>query len=205
MPGRERSCSARRSAHSDSAATSAGERLIDGAAERLNAASRKRNQGWQVTTASWLGQYAENYAGRAIITRIGFGANGPKEATYPLATTDRDGRELNGEHRYAMRFRKGKLPPVDAFWSMTMYGADRFMYENDIKRYAIGDRPPGLRYGRDGSLIVYIQHDRPSDPGQLANWLPAPGGAFRLVMRLYQPRRAALTQRWKPAWVKRVG
>jgi hypothetical protein len=190
--------------HALEAATRAGDRLVDDAAEKFNAASRKNNQGWQSTTESWLGEFGENYLARAIVTRIGFAANSPAEAVYPIATTDREGRELNGAHKYAIRFRKGKLPPVDAFWSLTMYGADRFMYENEIKRYAIGDRTPGLRYERDGSLIVYIQHERPTERAKLANWLPAPAGTFRLVMRLYQPRRSVVTGVWKPGWVKRA-
>jgi hypothetical protein len=84
-----------------------------------------------------------------------------------------------------------------------MYGANRFLYENEIKRYAIGDRTKGLRYGADGSLIVYIQHKRPDDPGKVANWLPAPKGQFRLVMRLYQPRDEVRSGAWKPPWIKR--
>jgi hypothetical protein len=185
------------------AAMREGARIVDHAAEALNAASRKQNQGWQSTTASWLGEYGEHYLARAVVTLVGFAANGPIEAIYPIATTDRSGAELNGSHRYAIRFRRGKLPPVDAFWSLTMYGANRFLYENEIKRYAIGDRTKGLRYGADGSLIVYIQHKRPDDPGKVANWLPAPKGQFRLVVRLYQPRDEVRSGAWKPPWIKR--
>jgi len=101
-----------------------------------------------------------------------------------------------------IRFDRGELPPADAFWSITMYGADRYLVDNPIDRYAIGDRTAGLRRGRDGSLTIHVQRDRPRGPAA-ANWLPAPAGSFRLAMRIYEPRRAALTGRWAPPPVRR--
>ena len=72
-----------------------------------------------------------------------------------------EGRPLSGRHRYTIRFPRGQLPPADAFWSLTMYGKDRYLVPNPIDRYAIGDRTKGLRKGRDGSLTIYVQHGRP--------------------------------------------
>jgi hypothetical protein len=93
-----------------------------------------------------------------------------------------------------LHFPAGGLPPVDAFWSVTLYGPDHFFTANPIDRYAIGDHSPGLRYGPDGSLDIYIQHDPPA--GHEANWLPAPTGAFYLSMRLYLPQPPVLEGRY---------
>jgi hypothetical protein len=120
------------------------------------------------------------------------GANVPRIAIYPTSFADRTGRALSGAHRYTITFGRGQLPPVKAFWSLTMYQADDFLYANQINRYAVGDRTRGLRYGRDGSLTLYVQHDAPRGTAQRANWLPAPAGSFHLILRLYLPRRAAL-------------
>jgi hypothetical protein len=120
------------------------------------------------------------------------GANVPRIATYPTSYQDDAGRPLSGRHRYTMTFRKGQLPPVNAFWSLTMYQQDNYLYANQVNRYAVGDRTRGLHYGKDGSLTVYVQHDPPKDPAARANWLPAPTDSFHLILRLYLPKRTAL-------------
>ena len=111
--------------------------------------------------------------------------------------TDSGGRRLSGRHRYRIRFARGKLPPADAFWSITMYESDGYLHPNAARRYAIGDRTPGLRRNADGSLTVAIQRARPAGVAA-ANWLPAPRGRFRMIMRVYEPRRSVLKARWKP-------
>jgi hypothetical protein len=178
------------------AAPRAGARLLTRAVRRANAFSRKRNNGWLVPLP-YIGDYGRNYLGRSVIARFALGANTRAETVYPSAFTDSRGRPLSGRHRYRVRFPGGRLPPVDAFWSLTMYGRDGYLYPNALDRYAIGDRTRGLRRGADGSLTLLIQN-RPPARRNRANWLPAPRGRFRLIMRLYEPRRAALSGRWRP-------
>ena len=150
----------------------------------------------------YVGAYGRNYLGRALIAISALGANTPPETVYPLAVADADGRPLRGSRRYAIRFPRGELPPANAFWSVTMYGQNRYLVPNGIDRYSIGDRTAGLRRGRDGSLTIYVQHSAPKG-AERANWLPAPAGRFRLAMRIYEPRRSVLTGRWRPPPVRR--
>jgi hypothetical protein len=187
-----------------SAGTAAGARIIVTAEAQLSAASRSSNNGWEIL-GNWVGRYGTRYLGRAIVARDLLGANTPQQSIYPIADDDVTGRRLDGGQRYTIRFPKGELPPVDAFWSLTLYDASDFLYANPLDRYAIGDRTQGLHHARDGSLTLYVQHAAPSDLQQRANWLPAPSGSFHLVLRLYQPKPVALDGRWKPAPIERLG
>jgi len=184
------------------AARRLGPRLLSAAIRRSNAHSRRMGNGWLVPPA-YVGDYGSNYLGRAVVARIALGANTREETVYPLAFTDSRGRPLRGRHRYTLRFERGRLPPVGAFWSLTMYGRDGYLYENPLGRYSIGDRTPGLRRGRDGSLTLVIQHRRPTGGGA-SNWLPAPRGRFRLALRLYEPRRSVLSGTWRPPPILRA-
>jgi hypothetical protein len=139
----------------------------------------------------------------AVIATAALGANTRPETVYPLAVDDVDGRKLTGRNRYRIRFPRGQLPPANAFWSLTLYGKDRYLVDNPIDRYAIGDRTKGLRRGKDRSITIYVQHSRPSGAAA-ANWLPTPSGAFRLALRIYEPRRSALSGSWKPPPVRRL-
>jgi hypothetical protein len=119
------------------------------------------------------------------------------EALYPLAWRDAQGAALSGAHRYQLRFAPGQLPPVDAFWSITMYDArDYMLVDNPIDRYAIGDRTPGLRADADGGLTLHIGHAPLPDAAARANWLPAPAGAFYLCLRAYVPRPEMIDGRY---------
>ncbi|MBA3261838.1 MAG: DUF1214 domain-containing protein, partial [Thermoleophilaceae bacterium] len=171
------------------------------AEQRANRFGARRNNGW-VLPGPYVGAYGTNYLGRAVIATAALGANTRPETVYPLAVADVTGRQLSGSHRYVVRFPRGQLPPANAFWSLTMYGEDRYLVPNAIDRYAIGDRTKGLHRGRDGSLTLYIQHGRPSGAAG-ANWLPAPSGRFRLALRIYEPRRSVLTGGWLPPPVQR--
>jgi hypothetical protein len=157
--------------------------------------------GWAMNTDS-VGVYGDYYLKRAIITMVGLGANLPEDAIYPVALTDADGRQLDGANDYVLHFDADQLPPVGAFWSVTMYDADGFQAGNELDRFAIGDRD-SLRYGPDGSLDLYLQHDDPG-PDRVANWLPAPRGALGVTMRLYAPHSQALDGRWNPPAIRRV-
>lgn len=113
------------------------------------------------------------------------------EASYATTYDDSDGRPLTGAHSYTLRF--DQPPPVEAFWSVTMYALpDYYLVDNPIGRYSIGDRTPGLVYGEDGSLTLTLQHEQPEDAVAAANWLPTPVGEFRPIIRLYHPKPAVL-------------
>ena len=129
-----------------------------------------------------------SYLARALAARGGLWGNHGYEAAYPATYTDANGDQLDGRNRYTLRFAQD--PPVDAFWSITMYDLpDFYLVANPINRYSIGDRTPGLRRDSDGSLTIVIQHQQPDDT---SNWLPAPAAPFRPLMRLYQPGAAIL-------------
>ena len=179
----------------------AGKRIVARAEQRANRFGAKRNNGW-LFPGPYIGNYGRNYLGRAVIATAALGANTRPETVYPLAVDDVHGRPLSGRRRYTIRFKRGQLPPANAFWSVTIYNKARYLVPNPIDRYAIGDRTKGLRRGRDGSLTIYVQHGRPGG-AKGANWLPAPSGSFRLAMRIYEPRRSALNGRWLPPPVQR--
>jgi hypothetical protein len=133
---------------------------------------------------------------------VGLGANLSEDAVYAAADVDAAGQPLSGENRYRIRFSPGALPPVKAFWSLTIYNERHFLVPNPIGRYALGDRDP-VRAEPDGTLDLFIQHDDPG-PERSANWLPAPAQGFSLVLRLYFPKAAILDGRWRPPAVVRV-
>ncbi|MEV4614176.1 DUF1254 domain-containing protein [Kitasatospora sp. NPDC049258] len=131
------------------------------------------------------------YLTRAVAARVGLWGNHAYEAAYAGVYHDADGVPLSGAHAYTLRF--DTPPPVEAFWSVTMYDVPNyFLVANPIDRYSIGDRTPGLVRGADGSLTLVLQHERPTDPDEAANWLPTPEGAFRPMIRMYQPGPAVL-------------
>ena len=156
--------------------------------------------GWRFRTD--IGTYGDDLDTRAAIARAGWGANVPAEAVYPVAVADADGVPLDGRDLYRVHFAAGALPPVDAFWSLTLYGPDRFFVENPLRRYALGDRSPGLEFGADGSLDLWVGHVAPA--GRESNWLPAPDGEFSLMLRLYLPDAAVIEGRWSPPRIERV-
>ena len=159
-------------------------------------------RGWS-TPPSMLGNYGTHYNIRAVVARVGLGANWPADATYPNARVDTQGRALDGSHAYRIRFTPGSLPPVKAFWSVTAYGADDALIDNPQRRYAVGDREP-LVFNADGSLDVLIQAAPPAPPMR-ANWLPVEAGKpFLLNARLYWPLAEALDGRWGMPGVERL-
>jgi hypothetical protein len=157
--------------------------------------------GWQVT-ADTMGVYGNYYLKRATLAMVGLGSNPAEDAIYPLTFADADGKPLNGENDYLLHFDSHELPPVEAFWSVTLYDQDGFQVANPLNRSALGDRD-ALRYDADGSLDLFIQHESPG-PEREANWLPAPRGALALFMRLYAPKPEVLDGRWEPPAVRRV-
>ena len=157
--------------------------------------------GWFYQTST-VGTYGTAYKLRAMGALIGLGVNLPEDAAYPASFVDADGKPYSGTGRYVLHFDKGKLPPANAFWSVTLYDKDGFQAPNALNRFAIGDRDK-LKFNDDGSLDIYLQHE-PPEGDKAANWLPAPAGEFNLAMRLYSPQRAALDGSWTPPPVKRL-
>lgn len=159
------------------------------------------SNGWSMSTDT-MGVYGNFYLKRAIVARVGLGANQPEDAIYPVLVADADGAPLTGGTDYLCHFEAGELPPADAFWSITMYDDQGFQAANPIDRFAIGDRDP-VTYNSDGSLDIYLQHTSPGADKE-PNWLPAPLGPLGITMRLYAPRPEALDGRWNPPAVRRV-
>jgi hypothetical protein len=146
-----------------------------------------------------IGNFGTDYAYRAIVALNALLAMEPAEAVYPMAETDARGEPLSGERRYRVHLPPGGVP-VDAFWSLSMYevmpDGRLFFVDNPIRRYAIGDRTRGLVTNADGSIDVYLAHSSPGAAKE-SNWLPAPVGRFKLVLRGYQPRVDLLDGRFQ--------
>jgi hypothetical protein len=143
------------------------------------------------------------YVTRAVAARAGLWGNHGYEANYQIVYVDADNQPLSSEHRYELRL--PAPPPVNAFWSLTMYGVPEFyLVANPINRYSIGDRTPGLQFGADGSLTIIMQKESPG-PDKEANWLPTPQtGAFRPILRLYQPKPPILDGSYLLPAIQRV-
>jgi hypothetical protein len=158
--------------------------------------------GWRVPPGQ-VGRYGSEYGLRAAVAMAGFGANLAEDAIYPNALQDADGKALQGGQRYRLHFAAGQLPPVRAFWSVTVYDADGYLVDNPLNRYALGDRD-ALKRNADGSLDIYLQADAPASEWQ-ANWLPIPkAGGFALTARLYWPEAAILAGKWTMPAIARV-
>lgn len=150
---------------------------------KINKAIKDEN-GFAFTTKTGL--YGTDYLMRGLVTAIGLGANRPQDAVYPTSQKDADGRKYNGANKYVMHFPKGQLPPVQGFWSLTMYDDQYFFVNNPLNRYSISARQ-NLKTNRDGSTDLYIQKGSPGKDKE-SNWLPAPAGDFILMLRMYWPK-----------------
>ena len=143
------------------------------------------------------------YAHRAAAALGGLWGNHAYEAAYVATYVDADGDQLSGEHVYRLRLHP--TPPVDAFWSLTMYDLPHyFLVANPIGRYSLGDRTRGIVYDDDGGLTITMSATRPTDEKAAANWLPAPEGPFRPMLRLYAPREDVLTGAWRLSPIEKV-
>jgi hypothetical protein len=156
--------------------------------------------GWGMNTDT-MGVYGNYYLKRALVAQLGLGANTPQDAIYPLNLADSEGKPLVGVNNYTLHFDKESLPPVSAFWSVTLYDAQGFQVPNALNRFAVSSWMP-FQYNPDGSLDLYFQNESPGGEKE-ANWLPAPKGPFNLTMRMYAPKSDALTGKWNPPPVTR--
>lgn len=157
--------------------------------------------GWRMNTDT-MGVYGNYYLKRALVAMAGLGANQPEDAVYPLNFTDANDNPVDGSNNYVLHFSKEELPPVEAFWSVTMYDKDGFQCENSINRFAISSWMP-LKTNSDGSLDLYIQNESPGSDKE-SNWLPAPKGKLGVTMRLYAPKASVLTGEWNPPPIRLV-
>jgi hypothetical protein len=140
-----------------------------------------------------------DFVARAAGTQVGIGANSKEEALYPIYEKDATGKALDGaKGKYTLHFKGSNFPPVNAFWSLTMYDLPgQLLVENSIDRYLINSPMlPGLKKDKDGGLTIYIQHENPGKDKE-ANWLPAPAGPFMMAMRYYLPKQELLSGTWK--------
>ncbi|WP_295448758.1 DUF1214 domain-containing protein [uncultured Thiodictyon sp.] len=171
----------------------------------LHLKEQKTTNGWLYFTEG-VCNFGTDYLTRGMANLLGPGWNRPRDAVYPLSQKDASGDEYDGEkHKYVVRFEKGRLPPADAFWSLTMYDGDFFFVPNAINRYDLAQRDT-LVVNADGSVELYLQAQSPGKDME-ANWLPAPKGKFQLVMRIYAPKQSVpsiLDGTWTPPPVKRV-
>jgi hypothetical protein len=161
----------------------------------------------KVTSGDLFGTRAflkNNYLYRMVAT-LGIYGNSKQEAMYPVYRVDADGQKLEGTNRYTLRFPRAQLPPVNAFWSLTMYNLPQsLLVANPINRYLINSPMlPQLKKDADGRLTLLIQNESPGKDKE-ANWLPAPKGPFAMYMRLYWPKEEALEGRWKNPPLEKV-
>ena len=169
--------------------------------EKFVASGAAIKPGWSSFQGT-VGRYGTNYMARAVTARVAVGANPVEDAVYIGSSADASGQPLNGSTRYRMHFDASNLPPVLAFWSVTVYDKDGYFVANPINRYAIGDRDR-LKFNPDGSLDLYIQSQDPG-PDLQSNWMPCGDGLFNLMMRLYWPEQAILDGIWHPPALERM-
>jgi hypothetical protein len=160
------------------------------------------NAGWR-TNLSAIGTYGTDYLNRAGVAYTGVGSNTIEDAVYPTAFNDAEGRPFSSDSRYILHFNKDQIPPVRAFWSLTMYNDKQLLAANPIERFATGDRDT-LAFNPDGSLDLFIQRESPGKDKE-SNWLPTPAsGSFTMNMRLYWPKEEVLDGTWSPPGVTQV-
>jgi hypothetical protein len=155
------------------------------------------------TTQSNGAQFGTDYYTRTAVAKSNIFVNSPNETKYFYQDLDSAGGRLNGAHQYTVTFAKGALPPVQGFWSLTMYNEHHFFEPNKLVRYSLGTKNKDLQLGPDGSLTLYVSATPPSQD-KMTNWLPALQGDFSLYVRSYWPEAAILEGKWTPPPVVKV-
>ncbi|KEY99980.1 hypothetical protein AI27_19100, partial [Sphingomonas sp. BHC-A] len=179
--------------------------IESGYAEALDMLTRAKSQLGEPTGTGWMkvnkGVYGFNYLRRSVINMAGLGANVREENASYTTFADGNGSALDGaSSRYMLRLQTP--PPVNSFWSVTLYDAKTFaLHPNPLRRYLVSDRTKGLKVRKDGSIEIRIQHAASSD----GNWLPAPAGPFFVVIRAYGPKPDMLNGQWLPPPISREG
>ena len=179
------------------------DRSAPAALEKIRAAipsTYKMVNGWETLTTE-IGTYGTNYLLRAAVAAADLGMPLLQDAVYPATSVDGENQPLNGGHSYTLHFAKGMTPPVNAFWSLTMYNKDHTLVDNPLQRYSLQSEQT-LHYNADGSLDIIIQKDAPKETQ--VNWLPSPEGDFTLILRMYWPKPEVLDGIWSPPAVTRA-
>ncbi|MGX1742474.1 DUF1254 domain-containing protein [Bosea sp. NPDC055353] len=161
-----------------------------------------RNYGQQLphhwSTISNESAFGTDYFTRTAVAKSNIMVNSPNETKYFYQDLDASGARLNSTNRYTVTFPKGSTPPVNGFWSLSIYNEHHFFIANPINRFSVGTKNKDLRLAADGSLTIFVQPDAPTDPVQRANWLPAPKGDFSLYIRAYWPKAQVTEGSWAP-------
>jgi hypothetical protein len=184
--------------------------LIEGAKEAdedlVTPLFQFRNYGQQLpynwSTISNEAAFGTDYFTRTAVAKSNIFVNSPNETKYFYQDLDATGVRLNGNHGYTVTFAKGEVPPVNGFWSMTLYNEHHFFSPNNLKRYSLGTKNKGLKYSDDGSLTLYVQATSPGADKE-ANWLPSPREDFSLYIRSYWPKAKVMEGSWTPPAVER--
>ena len=167
--------------------------------------------GSQPTVNGWIyfgpsvANWGTDYVLRALCNMLGPGWNLPADAVYPASEKGSDGKDFDGSNKYVIHFAKGQMPPVNGFWSLTMYDGGRFFVPNALDRYTISQRDD-LVVNADGSVNIYLQADSPGKDRE-SNWLPAPRAKFSVMLRLYWPKDGPLSildGTWRPPAIESV-
>ena len=167
-----------------------------------------RNYGQQLphnwSTISNEAAFGTDYFTRTAVAKSNIFVNSPNETKYYYQDLDALGARLNSANRYTVTFAKDTTPPVNGFWSLSIYNEHHFFVANQINRFSVGTKNKGLKYADDGSLTIYVQSKAPTDEVQRANWLPAPEGDFSLYVRAYWPKSPVTDGSWTPPAVRKV-
>jgi hypothetical protein len=148
-------------------------------------------------------RWSVDYLSRAATARSNMYDNAPQETRYIYTDFDSQGARLNGAHAYTVTFPAGQTPPVNGFWSLTLYNDRHFFSSNQLHRYSLGTKSKSMQTGADGSLTLYVQSGTPGKDKE-TNWLPAPKNAhFSLYIRAYWPKPEIMEEEWTPPEIHR--
>jgi hypothetical protein len=149
-------------------------------------------------------RWGVDYISRAATARSNMYDNGPEETRYIYTDFDLDGERLNGAHAYMVTFPKGETPPVNGFWSLTLYNEEHLFSPNPLNRYSLGTKSRSMQVSANGALTIYVQSTSPGAAKE-SNWLPSPKDAdFSLYIRAYWPKPAILDEKWNPPPIRKT-
>lgn len=148
-------------------------------------------------------RWGNDYLSRAATARSNMYDNAPEETRYIYTDFDSTGQRLTGANRYAVTFAKGQTPPVNGFWSITLYNKEHLFEPNKLNRFSLGTKSKSLKYSSDGSLTLFFQNESPGVDNE-SNWVPAPKDEFSLYLRAYWPKAEILDGGWQPPAVIRM-
>jgi hypothetical protein len=148
-------------------------------------------------------RWGSDYLSRTATAKSNMFDNAPNETRYIYTDFDKDGQQLTGAHRYSVTFAPDGTPPVNGFWSLTVYNNEHLFEPNRLNRFSLGTKSKSMKPNSDGSLTMYFQTDSPGAEKE-ANWIPTPADKFSLFIRAYWPKEAVLDGTWRPPVVMRV-